>query len=160
MKKIDSRLLQGIVSAVLGIMFITLKGGVIGIVLTLVGIAAIAMGISDFVNKQTTSAIVKCVIGVLVLVLGWVLVDIALYVVAGAFIVFGVYQIISAIKLSERYKSSQKLMLFIKPVITLVAGLCLFFNKGGMIDWLFIIIGALILAQGVITVLETLEKRK
>ncbi len=159
MRKIDSRIFSGIISVVLGIMFITLKGGVIGIVLTIIGLAAIAMGISDFVNKQTTPATVKCVIGILILVLGWVLVDIALYVVAGAFIVFGIYQIVSAVKLANLCAPSQKVLLFVKPVATLLAGLCLFFNKNGVMDWLFIIIGALILAQGVISILELIEKR-
>ncbi len=159
MRKIDSRIFSGIISVVLGIMFITLKGGVIGIVLTIIGLAAIAMGISDFVNNQTTPAIIKCIIGILILVLGWVLVDIALYVVAGAFIVFGIYQIASAVKLANLCAPSQKVLLFVKPVATLLAGLCLFFNKNGVIDWLFIIIGALILAQGVISILEIIEKR-
>lgn len=159
MRKIDSRIFSGIISVVLGIMFITLKGGVIGIVLTIIGLAAIAMGISDFVNKQTTPATVKCVIGILILVLGWVLVDIALYVVAGAFIVFGIYQIVSAVKLVNLCAPPQKVLLFVKPVATLLAGLCLFFNKNGVMDWLFIIIGALILAQGVISILELIEKR-
>ncbi len=160
MRKIDTRLFPGILSVALGIMFITLKGGVIGIVLTLIGIAAIAMGISDFLNKQTTPAVIKCVIGILILVLGWVLIDIAIYIIAGAFIVFGIFQIISAIKLAERCAFTQKAMLFVKPVVTFAAGLCLFFNKNGMIDWLFIIVGALILAQGVISILELVQNNK
>lgn len=160
MKKIDTRLFPGILSVALGILFITLKGGVIGIVLTLIGIAAIAMGISDLLNKQTTPAIVKFVIGVLILVLGWVLIDIAIYIIAGAFIVFGIYQIITAIKFADHFPSSQKAIVFIKPIVTLAAGLCLFFNKNGMIDWTFVIVGALILAQGVISILEIVQNNK
>lgn len=155
--KIDQRLIPGVASVALGILFITLKGGVIGIVLTVIGLLAVAMGVSDIINKKNAAASVKIVIGVLVLVLGWVFVDIALYVVAGVLIAFGVSQIVSAIKLSELCNATQRSLMLVKPIITLAAGLCLFFNKSGMIDWIFIIVGALVLAQGVISVLEVIQ---
>jgi uncharacterized membrane protein HdeD (DUF308 family) len=88
-----------------------------------------------------------------------VLVDIALYIISGVLIVLGIYQIISAIKISEFCGPSQRTLLLIRPIVTFAAGICLFFNKNGVIDWLFIIVGALILAQGVLSVLEVVEKK-
>lgn len=157
--KIDSRLLSGLFSAILGIMFIVLKGGVIGIALTVIGLLAIAMAVTDFVNNKTSLGVIKSIIGVSVIVVGWVLVDIALYIISGVLIVLGIYQIISAIKISELCGPSQRTLLLIRPIVTFAAGICLFFNKNGVIDWLFIIVGALILAQGVLSVLEVVEKK-
>lgn len=156
--KLSSKLSSAIVSIAVGVMFMILKDDIIGITMTLIGAGAIIMAIIDFVNKQTQAGIIKTIIGVAILVLGWVFVDIALYIIAGVLIILGISQIISAVKLSKFCNSVQKVFMFIKPVATLAAGLCLFFNKGSTMDWIFFLVGALILVEGMLSLADPTER--
>lgn len=156
--KVSSKIYSAIISIAVGLMFIILKDDIIGIALTLVGIGAVIMAIVDFVNRQIQSGVIKAIIGVAVLVLGWVFVDIAIYIIAGALIALGISQIITAVRLSAFGNILQKVFMFIKPVATLVAGLCLFFNKGGTMDWIFILSGVLILVEGLLSLADPSDK--
>lgn len=156
--KVSSKISSAIISIAVGLMFIILKDDIIGIALTLVGIGAIIMAVVDFVNRQTQNGVIKAIIGVTVLVLGWVFVDIAVYIIAGALIVLGISQIIAAVRLSVFGNSLQKVFMFIKPITTLAAGLCLFFNKGGTMDWIFILSGVLILVEGLLSLADPSDK--
>lgn len=156
--KLSTKLSSAIISIAVGIMFMILKDDIIGITMTLIGAGAIIMAIVDFVNKQTQDGIIKTIIGIVILVLGWVFVDIALYIIAGVLIILGISQIISAVKLSKYCNSVQKVFMLIKPVATLAAGLCLFFNKGGTMDWIFFLVGALILLEGLLSLADPTDK--
>lgn len=156
--KVSFKIYSAIISIAVGLMFIILKDDIIGIALTLVGIGAVIMAIVDFVNRQIQSGVIKAIIGVAVLVLGWVFVDIAIYIIAGALIALGISQIITAVRLSVFGNILQKVFMFIKPVATLAAGLCLFFNKGGTMDWIFILSGVLILVEGLLSLADPSDK--
>ena len=156
--KVSSKIYSAIISIAVGLMFIILKDDIIGIALTLVGIGAVIMAIVDFVNRQIQSGVIKAIIGVAVLVLGWVFVDIAIYIIAGALIALGISQIITAVRLSGFGNILEKVFMFIKPVATLAAGLCLFFNKGGTMDWIFILSGVLILVEGLLSLADPSDK--
>lgn len=156
--KLSSKLSSAIISIAVGVMFMILKDDIIGITMTLIGVGAIIMAVIDFVNKQTQAGIIKTIIGVAILVLGWVFVDIALYLIAGVLIILGFSQIISAVKLSKFCNAVQKVFMFIKPVATLAAGLCLFFNKGGTMDWIFFLVGVLILVEGMLSLADPTDK--
>ena len=157
--KMSSKISSAVISIAIGVMFIILKGSVISITMTIIGAAAIIMAVVDFANKQNRPGVIKCIIGVAVLVLGWILVDIALYLIAGVLIVLGVSQIISAIKLNDLCNSVQKVFMIIKPVATLGAGFCLLFNKGGTMDALFIVVGVLVLVEGMLSLVDPTEKK-
>ncbi len=156
--KMSSKISSAVISVAVGILFIVLKGSVISITMTIIGAAAIIMAVVDFANKQNKPGVIKCIIGVAVLVLGWLLVDIALYLIAGVLIILGVSQIISAIKLNELCNPVQKVFMIIKPVASLGAGFCLLFNKGGTIDTLFIVVGVLVLIEGMLSLVDPTEK--
>lgn len=156
--KLSTKLSSAIISIAVGVLFMILKDDIIGITMTLIGIGAIIMAVIDFVNKQTQAGIIKTIIGVVILVLGWVFVEIALYLIAGVLIILGISQIISAIKLSKLCNAVQKVFMFVKPVATLAAGLCLFFNKGGTMDWIFFLVGVLILIEGMLSLADPTDK--
>ncbi len=157
--KMNSKISSAAISIAIGILFIVLKGSVISITMTVIGAAAIIMAVVDFANNQTRPGVIKSIIGVAVLVLGWLLVDIALYLISGVLIILGISQIISAIKLSELCNSVQKVFMIIKPVATLGAGFCLLFNKGGTMDTLFIIVGVLVLVEGMLSLVDPTESK-
>lgn len=156
--KMSSKISSAVIAIAIGIMFIVLKSNVISITMTIIGAAVIIMSLVDFANKETRDGVIKCVIGAAVLVLGWLLVEIAIYLISGLFIIFGILQIISAIRMNEFCNSVQKVFMIIKPVATLAAGFCLFFNKNSTVDAIFIVIGVLLLIVGMLTLVDPIKK--
>lgn len=154
----NNKLIAALVSIALGIMFCIFKGGVISIALTIVGIVAIIMAIIDFTNKQTTTGIIKAVAGVCVIVFGWMFVDLALYIIAALMIIQGLLQIVSAVKDRGANGSAQKVISVIKPLASLVAGICLLFNKNGTVNWIFVLSGILLIVDGILSLTDCKKK--
>lgn len=144
-------MITSLISIVLGLLLIIMKGEVISLALTILGVAVLVSAIVDFANKWTNTGIVKAVIGVCILVFGWVFINLALYVLAAAIIIMGLLQI------SNNYKYAPveitlkgKIFLYAKPALTVLAGGCLLFNQGGTINWIFIVTGILLIVEGVL----------
>lgn len=147
--------IAGIVAIVLGFLLLLLKGEVISIVLTVIGLLALVAAFSDWRNKNTNGAIVKAVIGVCILAFGWLFVNLALYIVAAVIVAVGLKKILDIKNSSPVNLSLQdKVMLYAKPGLTVLAGLILFFNQGGVIDWVFIVVGVLLIVEGFLELLE------
>ena len=87
MKKSD-KLLTGLFTIVLGVLFIVLKGEVVSIGMTIMGVALIISSILDLIRKQGRQSIIKIVIGAVVIVFGWTLVSAALYIMAAVLLRF------------------------------------------------------------------------
>lgn len=144
-------MITSLISIALGILLIIMKGEVISLALTILGVAVLVSAIVDFANKWTNTGIVKAVIGVCILVFGWVFINLALYVLAAAIIIMGLLQI------SNNYKYAPveitlkgKIFLYAKPALTVLAGGCLLFNQGGTMNWIFIVTGILLIVEGVL----------
>lgn len=145
------------ISIVLGLMLLIMKDDVISIALTILGIAVIISAIVDF--KMTNSAIIKAVIGVCILLFGWLFVNLALYVLAAAIIISGLLQISDISKLSPvNLPAKEKALLYLKPVLTVLAGACLLFNQGGTIAWVFTATGILLIAEGILDLVHSAKK--
>lgn len=151
MKSKNTNLMIALMSILLGLLFIILKGNIISVALTIIGIVVIIMAIIDFCNKETVHGIIKAVLGVCILIFGWMFVDLALYIVAAVLLIQGLIEIVNAIRCKNSIASVQKIIYFIKPVICIVAGLCLLFNQGATIDWIFILVGVLLAVNGVLS---------
>lgn len=147
------------ISIVLGLMLLIMKDDVISIALTILGIAVIISAIVDFKNKMTNSAIIKAVIGVCILLFGWLFVNLALYILAAAIIISGLLQISDISKLSPvNLPAKEKALLYLKPVLTVLAGACLLFNQGGTIAWVFTATGILLIAEGILDLVHSAKK--
>ena len=151
---------EGIVSSIiyiaLGLMLIIMKGSVISLAITILGVAVLISAIMDLVNKLTNIGIVKAVIGVCILAFGWMFIDLALYSLAASIIVMGLLKISNIHKFSPvNLTAKDKIMLYMKPVVTVIAGACLFFNQGGTISWIFFVTGALLVIEGVMELVDS-----
>lgn len=134
---------------ILGILFICMKGDVISLAMTLVGIALLLSSLPDFKNKALTPAIIKAVAGVCIIVFGWAFVSLALYVLAVILILQGGMQLWTLLKGSRPAGGAQQILAYVMPAASLLAGICLLFNQGGTISWVFILTGILLLVEGV-----------
>ena len=78
----DNKLVNGFIVAIIGILLMIIKNGVINIIATCFGIYFIVAGILEIVkNKRTVEGVIMIVIGAAVIIFGWLLVSIVLYVV-------------------------------------------------------------------------------
>lgn len=149
------RVVSSVISIVLGLMLIVMKGEIISLAITLLGVTVLISAISDFVNSFKNVGIIKAVIALCILVFGWVFVNLALYILAAAIIIMGLLQIANINEIvSVNLTVKDKALIYAKPVITVLAGACLLFNQGGTIAWVFIITGILLIIEGIINIFK------
>ena len=154
-------IISAIISMLIGVMLVVMKGQVVSIAITVFSVIVMIYAVIDLVNKLTNSAIAKAVIGVCLLIFGWVFVSVALYLLAAGIIIFGLLRIVNMHKiLPEDLTHDQKLFAYIRPAITVLAGICLLFNQGGAVDRVFILTGILLVAEGVLDVADALKKQE
>ena len=148
-----SKLASPLLSIALGVLLLVFKGGIISIALTVLGVLFIVMGVMDLVNKQNQTGLIRFIIGAVIIALGWLLVSVALYIFAVLLVLSGAYGIFTLTKNNKKLSIA-----YIQPILLLIAGACLFFNQGTTVDWVFIVVGAVLLAQGVLALYNGLKK--
>lgn len=154
--KVNNKFIIGLLAVTVGAMFIVLKGEVISIALTLLGIAAIAMGIMDITRDNKNSGIMKIVLGAAIILFGWLFVEITLTVISVLMILFCAMDLIGALKTGGYPMDAvQSIRTYAKPMIGLVAGVCLLLNQGRAVSWAFVIVGIIFVAEGILMLMES-----
>jgi hypothetical protein len=151
--KFPEGLVMALFMVALGILFLVMKSGVIGLAVTILGVALLVSAVLDFLNKDLTSCIIKAVIGVCVLVFGHLFVDVAVIVVAAVVLVYGVLELFELIKAKKK-----DVACYIKPAVIVVIAAALLISKWLVFDWLFIVIGVLFLVEGGLGVWNEIKK--
>ena len=144
-KKMDlsmNNILTCIAYAIIGILFLTMKSGMIGVMMTIIGVLFVVMGVIDiFKGKDFAKGIGEIVIGVVVLLLGWLITDLVL-------LIFGILLAIKgAMDLFKNLKNGFGAML--SPLVTLVIGILLIVSKWALTDVICIIVGIVFLVNAV-----------
>lgn len=154
--KLTNKSITAIAAIIVGLLFVIMKGEVISLAMTALGVAIIVMGILDIVKNKNNGGIAKIVIGALVVVFGWLFVNIALYVIAVLMIVYCLGNLLSSLK-TDGYPMStvQMIRTYAKPIIGLVAGVCLLFNQGGTVAWVFVLTGIIFVIEGILMLSES-----
>lgn len=142
----NSSLMTAVLTIALGIVFVIKRGGVLGLAVSLVGIVLIIAAIFDLVKKDTTAAIIKGVIGIGVLVFGNLFIHLALYLIAIMLLMMGLLQLVQAIRNKNR-----NTIALITPVLSVLAGICLLFQQGSSVDWIFVMVGIVLIIEGILS---------
>ncbi len=148
--------LYALASIVIGILFVWLRGGVVSIAMTVLGVALVAYGVEDLLKHRTVTGVVKLVLGIAILVCGWVFLSVALYIMAALLLVYGLLELFAFFRIKQR-PALDILVGLGGPVICLAVAACLFFNQGGAIDWVFLVSGILLIVQGVLDLTKSLR---
>ncbi|MBQ7236722.1 MAG: DUF308 domain-containing protein [Clostridia bacterium] len=151
--KITSNLITAILTIVIGVLFVALKGGVIGIAMTVLGVGLIVWAVLDIIDKNNTSGIIKLVAGIVVIVFGWTLASIVLYVMAALLLVYAIYQLYELV--TNKVKDVVK---FIEPGVMALIAILLLFNQGGTIAWVFIVAGIFLIVEGALALINCIKK--
>ncbi len=146
-----NNLMSAALSIILGVLFIIFKSEVISIAMTILGALLIIIGIIDIVNKLTTPGIIYIVVGALIIVFGWFIATVVLYIFAALLIIYGALEIYYIFKNNVSGASPlASLIIFAVPVLKLVIGILLFFNQGGVVSWVFIVSGIIMIVDGLV----------
>lgn len=145
-KKLDSNILNAILYIAVGILFCIFRSGLLGWLMTIVGIIFVINGVIRFINSDTVAGIISAVIGVVVILGGWLFVDIVLLVFGVLVIIKGVTDLIDAVK-------SKVTASIITACVTLAVGILLIISKWALMDLIFIILGAVFIANGILSLL-------
>ena len=144
--KISTNLLTAIAYAIIGLLLIILKGGSLGILMTVIGVLLVALGIVDVVkNKQTIKGIIEAILGIVIIVCGWTVADIVLLVFGIVLIVKGILEFVKV------YKNGFGAML--SPLVTIVIGILLVIARWTLLDVICIIAGVIFLVNAVLVLL-------
>ena len=149
----SNAILMAVVMLVLGILFIVMKGGVLSIAMTVLGVALLVVAVIDLINKQWVPCIIKAVLGIVVIVFGWALIDISRYVLAGVLLIYGVLQIIEAFKGFKKKTSFLSKLFSLLEALVIVAIAVLLFRNTSI---LWIVGGIFFIVEGVLSLIKAL----
>ena len=146
----------------IGVCLIALRGKIIEILLTAMGVTLIVSGIIDAVQrKDAVLCTIKCIIGAVLIVGGWLFLTVMLYIVGAMLVIFGVLWII---KLAKRYTKGatvfETIRLYFVPALCVLVGVCLFFNGTAIVDLMFIIAGVLLVVDGIIYLVNVIKEKR
>lgn len=148
MKKTE-KIVVALLTLLLGIALLILRGSLISVLMSVVGIVFIAFGIIQWIKGQIVLAIIKAVIGIVLIICGWTVVSAVLYVLAAAVMITGI------LLLYEQLKNQgcgatllQKIAAFAYPIVCILIGFFLLFNNDNEAQWVFIFSGSLTVLEG------------
>lgn len=154
----SNELLTAIALILIGGLFIIYKGEVISIAMSLIGITLVVLGIIDILRARVFSGVVKLVFAALVVLAGWLFVTLALYVLGAFLLIAGITQLIAISKLKIKKLTLPAVMHIAQPIIYILVAICLFFNQGGAISWVFILSGVFLILDGIAGIIGALDK--
>ena len=141
-----------------GILFVIFKSEIISIALTVIGGYLVVWGIVNVINKLFYNGIVKIVFGALVLVAGWLFIQIALYLLGAFLLISGASDLYRIFKNKIKKVTISFIARIIQPIIYVMVAVCLFFNQGAALSWVFIASGIFLMLDGVVALVGALDK--
>lgn len=148
MKKVKFRvIISGLFSIVTGVMLALLRGSVLSLILTVIGVGFIVTSLPNkiiYLKNINKFHIIRIVIGICMIIFANTFINLSMYMLGIALIIYGIFDFISCRSITKRFSS-----LYIRPVLTLVAGICITFNPMGSMETLFLVCGILLIAGGV-----------
>ena len=161
MKKIrGNEILTAVALIVIGLLFMIYKSEVVSIAMSLIGCTLIALGIIDILRRFTVSGVVKIVLGIFVLAAGWLLVTLAFYVLGAFMLVAGITELLALTKVKIKKITLPVAMHILQPVIYILVAICLFFNQGGALSWVFTVSGLFMILDGAVGLVGALSDGK
>ena len=138
--------LTAILYILIGALLCVFRAGLLGWAMTAIGIVLIVSAVLSFISLNVVGGVISTVLAVLVILGGWLFIDILLLIVGILMIVNGVRELLAI-------KGSKDVLTYVRAALPLVFGLLLVFSKWAMMDWMFLIIGVLIIVDGVLMLL-------
>lgn len=150
-KRASSELVSSLLFLTVGILMVVFRSQMLQWAMTFVGAVFIISGILDVARKNTAGGAVSLIIGIAILVLGWTVTQIVLLTLG---VLIAVKGLMALIKVTQKKKQTAAEIIF--PILTIVLGLMLAF--GNALDYMIIIVGILLIVDGVIGLIGCIKK--
>ncbi len=152
------KILIAIVTILIGVLFIFGdRGQLLNWLVTGAAICLLITAIADLIQGFVPLFVVKVVIGVAMILLSWLVVQVVLYVIAILLILYGILGILQVL-VSPIPGGWRKILAIISPILTLAIGICLFFNQGAAINWVFLVGGILLILDGIFSLVSAVAE--
>ncbi len=150
-KKSTTVLFSSLLYIIIGILLMVSPGKTLSIAMTVIGIFFVISGTLDVVRKNFVGGAVSLVIGIAILVLGGQALKIVLVVLGILIAVKGLFTLIEV--LGKKRKNALEIVF---PVLSVVVGLMLALGNG--FDYIMLVVGALLVIDGLIGLIGALKK--
>lgn len=150
-KKTSSELSSSLLYIIIGVLLVIFRSQTLGWAMTIAGIIFVVSGILDLVKQNWVGGAVSLIIGISILILGWAAAQIVLLVLGILIAIKGIVSLIDVLK-----KKRKSALMILYPILSIVVGLMLAFGNG--LDIVIIIVGVLLIVDGVIGLLGSLKK--
>ena len=151
------KLIPSLFTIIVGILFVMLKGGVLAIAVNVIGIALVVLAVLALVNKSIPLCIVYAVMAAVVFVAGGLFLTIAIYLIAAILLIHGIAQLYALFTAKKLRSAGATAILLVAPILNVIAGICLLFNVSGTIAWVFMLVGVLLIIDGVMSLANLLD---
>ena len=139
------KIISSVFTIALGVLLVVMKGEMISVFMTVLGIAMISLGIIELASKNLTPSAVKIAIGVLIIFFGWALVSAVVYVLATALVVLAIVSVYDYARCRLRQVYTNAIFDLIPSIACFLIGVFLFFNE---FEWCFVVAGILTVFLG------------
>lgn len=127
-----------------GVLFCLLRSSMLEIMMTVVGVLFIMYGVFRALEKDWIPCVIAVAAGVAIIVCGWTVAEIVLLILGIVLIVKGLLDLYNA---ANRHSG---LYAVLGAVLTVLVGILLIVSKFAVIDWLFIVMGVILIIDGVL----------
>ena len=155
MKK-SEHIISAIFTIAIGVLLMIMKGEMISVFMTILGVSLIVLGLIDLLEENIPFAVVKIVVGGVVIFFGWTIVSAVVYILAALVLIVGILALYDCVRFRLRcLQGKEVLKILIEPVVCILIGLILFFNKW---DWVFVLAGLFTILEGGLLLFDALRK--
>ena len=158
-KRFGNDIVTAVALIVIGALFMIYKSEVISIAMSLIGAVLIVLGIVDITRQFVVSGVVKIVFAVLVLAAGWMFITLALYILGALLLIAGISELYNLSKVKIKKITLPIAMHIAQPIIYILVAICLFFNQGGALSWVFTVSGLFLIIDGVVALIGAFDKK-
>ena len=150
-KKTNFKLFSSLLYIIIGALLVIFRSQTLVWAMSIAGFVFVISGILDLVQENWAGGAVSLIIGIAILILGWAFAQIVLLVLGILIAIKGIVALIDMLK-----KTSKGLLEIIYPILSIVVGLMLAF--GNALDIMIVIVGVLLIVDGVIDLLGSVKK--
>ncbi len=155
MKK-SEMIISAIFTIAIGVLLMIMKGEMISVFMTVLGVSLIVFGLLDLLQKNVPFAVVKIVVGGVVILFGWTIVSAVVYILASIVLIVGILALYDCLRYRLHcVQGKEALKILATPVVCILIGLILFFNQW---DWVFVVAGLFTVLEGGLLLWEALSK--
>lgn len=148
-RKLDrANLVAGVTAIALGLLVAFLGNKILNILLTLFGVYVLLFGIVRTYNKNYKIGIPAIVCGTFIVVCSWLVLDIVLLAIGVLLVAKGVQDLVVSVK----HKDTTNV---VSACVTLLCGVTFVVSKWALVDAMFFVCGAMLVAKGVLLLIKT-----